>query len=137
MQRIESEHLQFSEENPGCGYHDGEPYSGQVVRELEDRQVELTTYEEGFENGQVLIWEPGGKLVCQGIRRHKHGRVGSWQGWDEEGRLLWEKIYDALGNLILHRELDGSLNIVKQERFEPVTFMADPETGEQRPAPWL
>lgn len=103
----------------------------------ENGRKELRTFIEGLEDGPVLIWNPSGKLIAQGNRCHLYGLVGPWHEWDEQGRLLREIIYDALGNKIIHRELDENQNIVKQERFEPATLMTDPETGEQHPAPWL
>ncbi|GHC83820.1 hypothetical protein GCM10007079_25260 [Nocardiopsis terrae] len=59
-----------------------------------------------------MIWSPSGKLTLQGVHQDPYGPVGPWHEWDEQGRLLRETIYDALGNKIIHRELDENLNIV-------------------------
>ncbi|OKI22041.1 hypothetical protein A6A08_20515 [Nocardiopsis sp. TSRI0078] len=75
--------------------------------------------------------------MLQGLRQNPHGPVGPWHEWDEEGRLLRETVYDALGNRIIVRELDEHCDIVKQEKFAPTKLLTDPETGEERPAPWL
>ncbi|WP_211718971.1 hypothetical protein [Nocardiopsis sp. MG754419] len=77
------------------------------------------------------------KIIMLGVRRSPHGPVGPWHEWDEQGRLLRETIYDALGNRIIHRELDEDQNIIRQEHFEPAALLTDARTGEQRPAPWL
>lgn len=113
------------------------PYTGKSAAIKENRRTEVRTFIEGYEFGPYWVWSPEKKLIIQGVRCHPYGPVGPWHEWDEQGRLLRETIYDALGNKIIHRELDENCNIVRQERFDPTTFMIDPESGEQRPAPWL
>lgn len=117
--------------------HQGVPYSGEAISLGDDGGVELFTFAEGVEDGPFVKWSSGGKLIIQGLRQGLYGKIGPWHEWDEQGRLLREIIYDALGNKIIHRELDEGQNIVAQEHFGPTTLMADPETGERYPAPWL
>ncbi|PWV44948.1 hypothetical protein BDW27_12062 [Nocardiopsis sp. L17-MgMaSL7] len=121
----------------GLAFYLGKPYSGEAHARTEDGGLKVWTFMEGSEDGPFTVWNASGKLILLGVRRHPYGKVGPWHEWDEEGRLLSETIYDALGNRIIHRELDENLNFVKQERFEPTTLQTDPETGRQSPAPWL
>ncbi|WP_239643889.1 hypothetical protein [Nocardiopsis kunsanensis] len=92
---------------------------------------------DGREEGPVWEWSPVGKLVLQGVLHHPYGRVGPWHEWDETDRLVSETIYDALGNRIIDRRLDEVGNIAHEERYEPARLWRDPETGQERPAPWL
>ncbi|XKK41150.1 hypothetical protein HFP72_12750 [Nocardiopsis sp. ARC36] len=137
MKRVTPELLNTPEDEQGITHLDGFPFTGEVAITREDGRTEIRTLLEGLEDGPVLICTEDGKLVIQGMRRHPHGPVGPWHEWDEEGRLLRETVYDALGNRVLHRELDSHGNIVRQERFEPRTLLQSPETGEEHPAPWL
>ncbi|WP_017599158.1 toxin-antitoxin system YwqK family antitoxin [Nocardiopsis lucentensis] len=137
MRQIDINELEFPDDAPGTALLDGKPFTGEAVRYVDGRRVELRTFIEGTEDGPVLRWAPSGKLIGQGSGKHPHGAVGPWHEWDEEGRLLRETVYDALGNRIMTRELDRSGNIVKEERSVPTRLREDPETGEYRPAPWL
>lgn len=133
--------VKFEDLRQGTDHHEfhlnGEPFTGNVFHQSVNGEIEVRAVVDGREEGRVFRWSSTGKLIAQGVRRHPHGPVGPWHEWDERGRLLREIIYDALGNKIIHRELDDDQNIVQQEHFEPTTLMTDPETGEQRPAPWL
>ncbi|NYH52018.1 antitoxin component YwqK of YwqJK toxin-antitoxin module [Nocardiopsis arvandica] len=113
------------------------PYTGEAILLKASGATQLQTFVEGSEDGPFLIWAPSGKLILQGLRQSPHGPVGPWHEWDEEGRLLRETIYDALGNRIIARELDEHCNIVKQEKFAPTRLLTNPETGGEHPAPWL
>lgn len=115
----------------------GKPFTGDAVYRCHNGETEARAVVDGREEGRVFRWSASGKLIVQGVRRHPYGPIGPWHEWDERGRLLRETIYDALGNKIIHRELDENQDIVKQERFRPETFMTDPDTGERCPAPWL
>lgn len=114
----------------------GSPYTGEAVS-LEAGKVQMRTFVEGFEDGPFLAWSTSGKLITQGLTRSPYGPVGPWHEWDEEGRLLSETVFDALGNRIIVRELDGIGNIVTQRRFRPTRLVRDGDSGEERPAPWL
>lgn len=127
--------LTFDDQGAAC--LKGNKYSGEAYSWSEGGGLEARTFMNGWENGPLSVWDSNKKLIRLGITRAPYGRVGPWHEWDEQGRLLREVIYDALGNKIIHRELDENQNIVSQERFEPATLMTDPETGEQHPAPWL
>ncbi|MGW8439315.1 hypothetical protein ACWGKS_29605 [Nocardiopsis sp. NPDC055879] len=133
---VSVEHLDFDETRGKYGLHKN-AYTGDVFYGNVDGTVEVRTMVDGRQEGSVFRWSAQGGVIAQGVCRHPYGLVGPWHEWDEQGRLLRETIYDALGNKIIHRELDENQNIVKQERFEPATLMTDPETGEQHPAPWL
>ncbi|WP_116244585.1 toxin-antitoxin system YwqK family antitoxin [Nocardiopsis sp. FIRDI 009] len=137
MRQIDIDELEFPGDSSGAALLDGKPFTGEAVRHADGRRVELRTFIEGYEDGPVLRWSPSGKLIVQGSRKHPHGAVGPWHEWDEEGRLLRETVYDALGNQVMTRELDRSGNIVKEERTAPTRLRQDPETGERAPAPWL
>ena len=115
----------------------GMPFTGEAVIYENGARVGLRTFVEGSEDGPRLRWSPSGKLVAQGVFRSAIGPVGAWHEWDEEGRLLSETIYDALGNRIIFRGMDEAGNIAKEEIFPPVRLLRDSETGEERPAPWL
>ena len=93
----------------------GVPYSGEAISLSEAGDTELLTFVEGVEEGPFLRWSSRGNLVLQGLRHGLYGPIGPWHEWDEQGRLLREIIYDALGNKIIHRELDESQNVVSQE----------------------
>ncbi|WP_249188445.1 hypothetical protein [Nocardiopsis sp. MG754419] len=125
------------ESDGGLFYLRGQPFTGDVLFRSLVGAIEVRAVVDGREEGPVFRWSLSGNLIIQGVRRHPHGPVGPWHEWDEQGRLLRETIYDALGNKIIHRELDENQNIVEQEHFAPTTLMIDPETGEQYPAPWL
>ncbi|MFD3685006.1 hypothetical protein ACFWTE_09350 [Nocardiopsis sp. NPDC058631] len=117
--------------------YEGEPFTGEAIICENGISVGLRTFIEGRGGGPRLRWSPSGKLVAQGNYQFSVGPVGSWHEWDEEGSLLSEAIYDALGNLIIFRERDGFGNIGKEEVYPPVRLLRDPGTGEGRPAPWL
>ncbi|MBE3000122.1 hypothetical protein IDM40_15615 [Nocardiopsis sp. HNM0947] len=68
---------------------------------------------------------------------HPYGRVGPWHEWDETGRLLSETVYDALGNRIIDRHFDETGNLAHEQHHEPTHLWTDPDTGQERPAPWL
>lgn len=126
-------------EAPGSGQQilNGSPFTGFVFDQGAEGGSGVRSMIEGFEEGPVFQWSASGRVVGQGVRRHPYGPVGPWHEWDEQGRLLSETVFDALGNRIIRRELDESQNIVREQRFEPTTLSTDPETGERRPAPWL
>ncbi|WP_235997641.1 toxin-antitoxin system YwqK family antitoxin [Nocardiopsis coralli] len=92
---------------------------------------------DGQEEGPVWEWAPSGKLVLQGVLHHPYGRVGPWHEWDETGRLASETIYDALGNHIIDRHFDDAGNLAHEQHHEPTSLWTDPDTGQERPAPWL
>lgn len=113
------------------------PFTGEAVTRDPLGRIEMHTFVEGVEDGPTLTWAPSGKLVVQGITQHPHGPVGPWHEWDEQGRLLRETVHDALGNRIIIREFDQAGDITREERRPPTRLARDPETGEERPAPWL
>ena len=117
--------------------YEGVPFTGEAIIYENGIRVRLRTFVEGMEDWLRLEWDASGKLVRQGKFHFAHGAVGAWHQWDEEGRLLSETIYDALGNRIIVREMDESGNIGKEEIFPPERLLRDAETGEERPAPWL
>ncbi|MEU0239491.1 hypothetical protein ABZ234_17540 [Nocardiopsis sp. NPDC006198] len=117
--------------------YQGAAYTGEAVLVEGSGRAEMRTFVEGAEDGPFLVWSPSGKLVTQGVTRDPYGPVGPWHEWNEEGRLLSETIYDALGNRIIFRGMDEAGNIAKEEVFPPERLLRDPETGEERPAPWL
>ena len=115
----------------------GESFWGYLVSTTTGGRTRMRQILDGREEGPVWEWSPVGKLVLQGVLHHPYGRVGPWHEWDETGRLLSETIYDALGNRIIDRRLDEVGNIAHEERYEPARLWRDPETGNERPAPWL
>ncbi|WP_435112303.1 hypothetical protein [Nocardiopsis synnemataformans] len=122
----------------GVGFYSGgQIFTGEACICNDGGGVEVRTFIEGMEDGVVLTWAASGKLVVQGVRRYPYGPVGPWHEWGEDGRLLRETIYDALGNKIIVREFDEAGNMAHEEKTPPTRLMRDPETGEERPAPWL
>lgn len=117
--------------------YSGKPYTGKSISFSDSGVIEVRNFIEGWEFGPYWMWSPKGNLILQGVHCHRSRKVGPWHEWNEQGHLLHETIYDSLGNRIIHRKLDENQNIIKQEYFDPTTLMTDPETGEQRPAPWL
>lgn len=115
----------------------GEAFWGHLLSLTDEGCTRARQVLDGREEGPVWEWSPVGKLVLQGVLHHPYGRVGPWHEWDETGRLVSETIYDALGNRIIDRRLDEVGNIAHEERYEPVRLWRDPETGNERPAPWL
>lgn len=115
----------------------GEAYWGYLTSITDNGRTRMRQVLDGRDEGPVWEWSPSGKLVLQGVLHHPYGRVGPWHEWDETGRLVSETIYDALGNRIIDRRLDEVGNIAHEERYEPVRLWRDPETGNERPAPWL
>ncbi|GAA0976561.1 hypothetical protein GCM10009551_011840 [Nocardiopsis tropica] len=137
MQQVDIEEIDLSGGGGMEALYKGMPFTGEAVIYENGARVGLRTFMEGSEDGPRLKWSPSGKLVAQGIFRSTVGPVGAWHEWDEEGRLLSETIYDALGNRIIFRRMDEAGNIAKEEVFLPERLLRDPGTGEERPAPWL
>ncbi|MBE2998830.1 hypothetical protein IDM40_08950 [Nocardiopsis sp. HNM0947] len=68
---------------------------------------------------------------------HAYGKIGPWNEWGAQARLVRQTIFDALGNRIIERHFDEAGNIAHEERNAPTRLWRDPATGEERPAPWL
>lgn len=117
--------------------YQGNPYTGEAFVLGAEGRFEARTFMEGVEDGPFTVWAPSNKLIVLGVLRHPYGPVGPWHEWGEDGRLLRETIYDALGNKIIVREFDEAGNMAHEEKTPPTRLMRDPETGEERPAPWL
>lgn len=133
---VSADHLEFDGTRDRYMLN-GHDYTGNIYYENPAGTVEVRTMVHGSHEGSVFRWSARGIVIAQGMCRHPYGLVGPWHEWDELGLLLREIIYDAVGNKIIHRELDEAQNIVSQEYFDPITLMTDPETGEKYPAPWL
>ncbi|GHD35118.1 hypothetical protein [Nocardiopsis kunsanensis] len=113
------------------------PYWGFLATAEDGGRTRVRSVLDGREEGPVWGSESSGELVLQGMLHHAYDQVGPWHEWDGTDHLLSETSYDALGNRITDRRLDDAGNVAHEERYDPVRLWRAPDTGEDRPAPWL
>lgn len=92
-------------------HHNGELFDGEVeTRDANGALISLITYWQGIPHGPQTSWYPDGRKRHEGVNSagkavgewrswHTGGQLAQWRTFDEQGRPLTRKRWDARGNL--------------------------------------
>jgi antitoxin component YwqK of YwqJK toxin-antitoxin module len=103
----------------GCLLYGGAPYTGEVVETAPDgRVISQTSYFQGFEDGPAREWHPNGAMRLEGQSRYGVGAVGVWREWYPDGRPAAEQGFDDDGRQLYVRRWDASGAVLEDTTYQ-------------------